>query len=163
MTRNRFAGTLKKWQDSLRVESVITKSTHFVALTEYPRNSPHRAAWVSSLSLFLALSVKIEEVTEVRLGLCGVRYQSNRYQTSSPVEKTFYPPIALVQVVVKVLGLVHRVMLPTANGGIGTQNDQQNRSALEILDHGRDHLRPSVGAGADGFYRRRITQTQGKR
>src|SRR5260370_30328629 len=42
--------TLEKWQDSLRVESVITKSTHFVALPEYPRNSPHRAAWVSSLS-----------------------------------------------------------------------------------------------------------------
>ena len=38
---------LEKWQDSLRVESVITKSTHFVALQEYPRNSPHRAAWVS--------------------------------------------------------------------------------------------------------------------
>ena len=36
-----------EWQDSLRVESVITKSTHFVALLEYPRNSPHRAAWVS--------------------------------------------------------------------------------------------------------------------
>jgi len=39
-----------EWQDSLRVESVITKSTHFVALLEYPRNSPHRAAWVSSLT-----------------------------------------------------------------------------------------------------------------
>jgi hypothetical protein len=38
------------WQDSLRVESVTTKSTHFVALPEYPRNSPHRAAWVSSLN-----------------------------------------------------------------------------------------------------------------
>jgi hypothetical protein len=39
-----------EWQDSLRVESVITKSTHFVALLEYPRNSPHRAAWVSFLT-----------------------------------------------------------------------------------------------------------------
>ena len=45
-----FAVTLNEWQDSLRVESVITKSTHFVALLEYPRNSPHRAAWVSFLS-----------------------------------------------------------------------------------------------------------------
>jgi hypothetical protein len=50
LTPIRFAVTFNKWQDSLRVESVITKSTHFVALTEYPRNSPHRAAWVSSLS-----------------------------------------------------------------------------------------------------------------
>ena len=47
MTPIRFAVTFKEWQDSLRVESVITKSTHFVALLEYPRNSPHRAAWVS--------------------------------------------------------------------------------------------------------------------
>jgi hypothetical protein len=46
----RFRTTLSVWQDSLRVESVTTKSTHFVALPEYPRNSPHRAAWVSSLS-----------------------------------------------------------------------------------------------------------------
>ena len=45
-----FRFTFKEWQDSLRVESVITKSTHFVALPEYPRISPHRAAWVSSLS-----------------------------------------------------------------------------------------------------------------
>ena len=50
LTPIRFAVTFNKWQDSLRVESVITKSTHFVALPEYPRNSPHRAAWVSSLS-----------------------------------------------------------------------------------------------------------------
>src|SRR5665213_104269 len=42
--------TLETWQDSLRVELVITKSTHFVALPEYPRNSPHRAAWVSLLT-----------------------------------------------------------------------------------------------------------------
>jgi hypothetical protein len=49
LTPIRFAVTFKEWQDSLRVESVITKSTHFVALPEYPRNSPHRAAWVSSL------------------------------------------------------------------------------------------------------------------
>ena len=45
-----FRTTLNVWLDSLRVESVTTKSTHFVALPEYPRNSPHRAAWVSSLS-----------------------------------------------------------------------------------------------------------------
>ena len=48
LTLGDFDVTLDKWQDSLRVESVITKSTHFVALPEYPRNSPHRAAWVSS-------------------------------------------------------------------------------------------------------------------
>jgi hypothetical protein len=47
LTTIRFAVTFNEWQDSLRVESVITKSTHFVALLEYPRNSPHRAAWVS--------------------------------------------------------------------------------------------------------------------
>ena len=50
LTLSRFHTNLIKWPDSLRVESVTTKSTHFVALPEYPRNSPHRAAWVSSLS-----------------------------------------------------------------------------------------------------------------
>jgi hypothetical protein len=50
LTPNAFRTTLRKWLDSLRVESVTTKSTHFVALTEYPRNSPHRAAWVSFLT-----------------------------------------------------------------------------------------------------------------
>ena len=50
LTPIRFAVTFNEWQDSLRVESVITKSTHFVALPEYPRNSPHRAAWVSFLT-----------------------------------------------------------------------------------------------------------------
>jgi hypothetical protein len=53
LTLNGFAVTFNEWQDSLRVESVITKSTHFVALPEYPRNSPHRAAWVSSLKRHL--------------------------------------------------------------------------------------------------------------
>jgi hypothetical protein len=50
LTPIQFRTTLSVWLDSLRVESVTTKSTHFVALPEYPRNSPHRAAWVSSLS-----------------------------------------------------------------------------------------------------------------
>jgi hypothetical protein len=50
LTPREFRTTLWEWQDSLRVESVTTKSTHFVALPEYPRNSPHRAAWVSSLT-----------------------------------------------------------------------------------------------------------------
>jgi len=50
LTPNPIVSTLSEWQDSLRVESVIAKSTHFVAVPEYPRNSPHRAAWVSSLS-----------------------------------------------------------------------------------------------------------------
>jgi hypothetical protein len=54
LTLSRFHTNLIKWLDSLRVESVTTKSTHFVALPEYPRNSPHRAAWVSLLNpLFL--------------------------------------------------------------------------------------------------------------
>jgi hypothetical protein len=54
LTLSRFHTNLIKWPDSLRVESVTTKSTHFVALPEYPRNSPHRAAWVSLLNpLFL--------------------------------------------------------------------------------------------------------------
>jgi hypothetical protein len=50
LTQPAFATTLNTWHDSLRVESATTKSTHFVALPEYPRNSPHRAAWVSSLN-----------------------------------------------------------------------------------------------------------------
>jgi hypothetical protein len=50
LTTISFAFIFNEWQDSLRVESVITKSTHFVALLEYPRNSPHRAAWVSFLT-----------------------------------------------------------------------------------------------------------------
>ena len=63
LTQTRFAVTLNKWQDSLRVESVITKSTHFVALLEYPRNSPHRAAWVSFLSCtFFGLGLQIEDL-----------------------------------------------------------------------------------------------------
>src|SRR5258708_20717587 len=70
LTPIRFAVTFKEWQDSLRVESVITKSTHFVALLEYPRNSPHRAAWVSFLSCaFLGLGLQIEDLPSC---LCGV-------------------------------------------------------------------------------------------
>src|SRR5258706_16020807 len=57
LTENSIPVTFKEWQDSLRVESVITKSTHFVALTEYPRISPHRAAWVSFLSPHLTPSL----------------------------------------------------------------------------------------------------------
>src|SRR5258706_8860188 len=56
LTPIRFAVTFNEWQDSLRVDSVITKSTHFVALPEYPRNSPHRAAWVSFLSCHSSLN-----------------------------------------------------------------------------------------------------------
>lgn len=51
---------LREWQDSLRVESVITKSTHFVALREHPRNSPHRAAWVSFFNLRFRLTAQAE-------------------------------------------------------------------------------------------------------
>src|SRR5580693_6776435 len=53
LTQTEIPDIFTEWQDSLRVESVITKSTHFVALLEHPRNSPHRAAWVSTLSPFI--------------------------------------------------------------------------------------------------------------
>jgi hypothetical protein len=54
------------------LSQLLTKSTHFVALPEYPRNSPHRAAWVSFLNptkLPTALTLRSERFSLVCMGL----------------------------------------------------------------------------------------------
>jgi len=79
LTQTEIPDIFTEWQDSLRVESVITKSTHFVALLEHPRNSPHRAAWVSILRpIFIRAAIQAPGARSLpRTPAARIRQQPN--------------------------------------------------------------------------------------